>query len=433
VGGGAPRRTGGDGVSDERILATYLVETPGEVERVAEQLVGEQGVGRADRGRDGRALAPELRGTVAAIRPLAPAAGPTLSGPYEGRSGDWQRAEVDVAVPLAVTGTDLLNVVATLLGNVFELREACGLRLLDFSVPDALARALPGPSFGVEGTRATAGVHGRPLIGSIVKPSVGLTPRETADLVRELGLAGIDFVKDDELMTGPRSSPVSVRVREVGRALDEVAERTGRKPLFAFNVSSDDPDTMRRNHDAVVEAGGTCVMVSLNQVGLGAFMEFRRRCALPIHGHRNGWGMLTRSPGLGMDFRAYRKVWGLAGADQLHCNGFSNKFFEADESVARSIEACLEDVANGRVLPVLSSGQWGGQAPATYARTRTTDLLYLAGGGIQGHPGGLAAGVSAIRAAWDGAVAGETLEQTARAHPALAQSIETFGGRVGSA
>ena len=420
-------------MSAERILATYLVETPGEIERVAEQLVGEQAVGRRDRGHDGRELAPEFRGAVVAIRPLEPGGAPTLTGPYEGRTGEWQRAEVDLSIPLAVTGADLLNVVATLLGNVFELREASGLRLLDFSVPDGLARTLPGPSFGVAGTRATAGVRGRPLIGSIVKPSVGLTPRETAELVREMGLAGIDFVKDDELMAGPRSSPVSVRVREVQRAVDEVAQQTGRKPLFAYNVSSDDPDTMRRNVDAVVEAGGTCAMVSLNQVGLGAFMELRRRCPVPIHGHRNGWGLLTRSPGLGMDFRAYRKIWGLAGADQLHCNGFSNKFFESDESVARSIEACLEDVANGQVLPVLSSGQWGGQAPATYARTRTTDLLYLAGGGIQGHPGGLAAGVSAIRAAWEGAVAGETLEQTARAHPALAQSIETFGGRVGSA
>jgi ribulose-bisphosphate carboxylase large chain len=421
-------------MSGDRIVATYLLETPHEIERVAEKLVGEQAVGRDDRGHDGRALAPEFRGAVEAIRPLEPAAGPTLTGPYPEHAGAWNRAEVDVSVPLAVTGADLLNVVATLLGNVFELREVSGLRLLDFTVPAELERAYPGPTFGVAGTRELAGVQGRPLIGSIVKPSVGLTPQETGELVRSLGLAGIDFVKDDELLASPRVSPLSVRVREVCRAAEDVAEQTGRKPMFAFNVSSDDPDTMRRNHDAVVEAGGTAVMVSLNQVGLGAFIEFRRHCVLPIHGHRNGWGLLTRSPGLGMDFRAYKAIWRLAGADQLHCNGFSNKFFEADESVARSIEACLEDSGGHRsVLPVLSSGQWGGQAPATYARTRTIDLLYLAGGGIQGHPGGLAAGVAAIRAAWEAAVAGEPLATAAERVPALAQSIEKFGGSVGSA
>jgi 3-oxoisoapionate-4-phosphate transcarboxylase/hydrolase len=421
-------------MSEPRILATYLLETPLELERVAEGLIGEQGVGRADRGHDGRELATDFRGAVEAIRPLEPADGPTLEGCYPESASAWNRAEVDVSIPLAVTGVDLLNVVATLLGNVFELRGASGLRLLDFTVPDELERALPGPAFGVAGTRRLAGVEGRPLIGSIVKPSVGLTPRQTADVVRGLALAGIDFVKDDELMASPRSSPVSMRVREVSRAIDEVAEQTGRKAMFAFNVSSDDPDTMQRNHDAVVEAGGTCAMVSLNQVGLGAFLQFRRRCEVPIHGHRNGWGMLTRSPGLGMDFRAYKQIWRLAGVDQLHCNGFSNKFFESDESVARSIEACLEPSdRHGPILPVLSSGQWGGQAPATYARTRTTDLLYLAGGGIQGHPGGPSAGVEAIRAAWDGAVAGKTVEEMAQASPALAQSVEMFGGRVGSA
>ena len=79
-------------------------------------------------------------------------------------------------------------------------------------------------------------------------------------------------------------------------------------------------------------------------------------------------------------------------------------------------------------MPVAGSGQWGGQAPETYARTgRTVDLLYLCGGGIVGHPGGPDAGVRAVTQAWEAAVAGIPLADYAKRHPELAQSLKAFG------
>jgi ribulose-bisphosphate carboxylase large chain len=87
-----------------------------------------------------------------------------------------------------------------------------------------------------------------------------------------------------------------------------------------------------------------------------------------------------------------------------------------------------------RPLPVVCSGQWGGQAPETYERTgRTLDLMYLGGGGIHGHPGGPAAGVRAIRQAWMAAAAGIPLEQYGQDHPELAASLGKFGARLESA
>ena len=67
-------------------------------------------------------------------------------------------------------------------------------------------------------------------------------------------------------------------------------------------------DDMLRHHDEVLEAGGTCIMLSVNSVGLPGVAKVRRHSQLPIHGHRNGWGMLTRCPYLGIDFRAYQKL-----------------------------------------------------------------------------------------------------------------------------
>ena len=88
---------------------------------------------------------------------------------------------------------------------------------------------------------------------------------------------------------------------------------------------------MLRRHDAVEAAGGTCVMVSMNSIGLPAMAALRRESRLPMHGHRNGWGMFDRSPAIGMSYIAYQKFWRLAGIDHMHVNGLQNKFCESDE------------------------------------------------------------------------------------------------------
>ncbi len=131
---------------------------------------------------------------------------------------------------------------------------------------------------------------------------------------------------------------------------------------------------------------------------------------------------------LGIDFRAYQKLWRLAGVDHIHVNGLGNKFWESDDSVVRSIEACREPFLGGfEILPVLSSGQWGGQAFETWRRTHTVDLLYLAGGGILAHPDGPAGGVAAIRQAWEASVADRTLAEAMREHAELRHAVERFG------
>jgi ribulose-bisphosphate carboxylase large chain len=210
------------------------------------------------------------------------------------------------------------------------------------------------------------------------------------------------------------------------RVINDHADRTGKKVMYAFNIS-DDIDAMRRHHDIVLANGGTCVMASLNHVGLAGVMKLRQYSQLPIHGHRNGWGMLTRSPVLGIEFTAYQKIWRLAGVDHIHVNGLRNKFWEPDESVVRSIKACLTPMLGGYpVMPVVASGQTVRQPPDTYRLTGSTDFLYLAGGGMMAHPGGPAAGCRALRQAWDAAVAGVSLDEYAKRHEELRQALEAY-------
>src|SRR5690606_16162705 len=124
-----------------------------------------------------------------------------------------------------------------------------------------------GPQFGIRGTRKLIGVEGRPLIGTIIKPSVGLSPAETAILVKTLIEADIDFIKDDELMANPPHSPFEERVDAVLRVINDHAEATGKKVMYAFNIT-DELEAMHSHYDKVLRSGGTTVMMSLNSLGI---------------------------------------------------------------------------------------------------------------------------------------------------------------------
>jgi ribulose-bisphosphate carboxylase large chain len=410
-----------------RIRASYLIETGLDVQAAVDVMAGEQSSGTfvAIPGET-----PEVRARAGArvesIEELERVSSPSLPGAALAPDGSYTRARVELSWPLENLGPSLPNLVATVAGNLFELRQFSGLRLLDIKLPDAFASAYPGPAFGVEGTRRLAGVEARPLIGTIIKPSVGLDAAATAELVEELCAAGIDFIKDDELQADGPHCPFEARVKAVAPVLRRHADRAGRQVMFAFNVTGE-VDEMRRRHDIVLEAGGTCVMASLNSVGLTGFTALRRHAVLPIHAHRNGWGYLGRHPMLGWSYVAWQKLWRLAGADHMHVNGLDNKFCEDNDSVIASAKACLTPMFEAKpclAMPVFSSGQSVRQAAATYQALGSVDLIYAAGGGIMSHVQGAGAGVRSLRQAWDAAIAGVPAEAHAREHAELRAAME---------
>jgi ribulose-bisphosphate carboxylase large chain len=338
-------------------------------------------------------------------------------------------AKMTLSWPLETLGPSLPNLMATVAGNLFELRQVSGLRILDIRLPEEFAAAYHGPQFGIEGTRRLTGVHGRPLIGTIIKPSVGFNSEETASLVAQLCAAGIDFIKDDELQADGPACPFEQRVAAVMREIEASAQRTGKKAMYAFNLTGD-VEEMKRRHDVLLRHGATCLMASLNSVGLAGMIELRKFSQLPIHAHRNGWGYLSRHPMLGWSYVAWSKIWRLAGADHMHVNGLANKFSEPDESVIEAARSCLSPLFASKpctVLPVFSSGQTVRQVPGTYAALGSTDLLVTAGGGIVAHRGGPAAGVQAFHDAWDAELKGIPQPEYARTHSALREALEERG------
>lgn len=412
------------------IVVTYRIETPGSVEAMADKIASDQSTGTFV---PVPGETPELKARVAArvlaILPLADAI--TASWPEaEAGHGPIHRADVDIAFPLDAIGTDLSALMTIAVGGIFSIHGMTGLRVVDLKLPQEYRSAYPGPQFGLTGSRKLTGVYDRPIIGTIVKPALGLRPQETAELVGELIGSGVDFIKDDEKLMSPAYSPLSDRVAAIMPKILDHEQKTGKKVMYAFGISAIDPDEMMRNHDLVLEAGGNCAVVNINSIGMGGMAFLRKRSGLVLHAHRNGWDVLTRHPGIGFDFKVWQQFWRLLGVDQFQVNGIGVKYWEPDDSFVESFKAVTTPLFDQSdcALPVAGSGQWGGQAPETYRRTgRTTDLLYLCGGGIVSHPNGPAAGVRAVQQAWQAAVADIPLDTYAKDHPELAASIQKFG------
>lgn len=409
------------------VTATYIIETSLPLLHTAEVLAGEQSTGtfvRVERESDD--LRARFAAQVVDIEELPLTGASALPGSI-GDPADRQRARLRLRFPLDNFGPSLPNLLAAVAGNLFEIKELAAIRLVDLDLPSAFAERYAGPQFGIEGTRRLMNRPSGVMLGTIIKPSIGLSPDDLADVVGQLAVAGIDFIKDDELQgNGPRA-PLEARVKAVMPVLRRHADRTGRMPMYAFNIT-DDIGRLEANHDLVVGQGGTCVMACINMIGLAGLEFLRGHAEVPIHGHRAMLGAVARSEQVGISFRAWQKLARLSGADHLHTNGISNKFYESDAEVLASIEAVRTPLLGlTPTVPVLSSGQWGGLAHATFDAVRSTDLLVLSGGGIHGHPDGAAAGVASMRDAWASAESGESVDQAFAASEPLRRAAERFG------
>jgi ribulose-bisphosphate carboxylase large chain len=425
-------------MNSQSFSATYLIETPMDPARVAEVMAGEQSCGTFTRVQgETDELRARARARVESIELLDTVTAPSLPNAWLARQpggmpGTYQRARVRISFPVANVGANLATLAATVGGNLYDLGEVTGLRLESMELPANYRAQFELPQVGIAGTRQLTGVAQGPLVGTIIKPNVGLSPEQTAHLVAQLCAAGVDFIKDDEVCANPAHARVAQGVAAVLAVVRAHRDRTGRQVMVAFNIS-DETDAMRRHAELIEREEGTCVMASLNWCGFSAIQTLRRSTPLALHGHRNGYGALSRDPLLGMGFQAYQTLWRLAGVDHMHVHGLQGKFAQDDREVVDSARDCLASLTPGiddAVMPAFSSGQWAGTVPATWAAVRTDDLMFMSGGGILAHPDGPAAGVKSIRQAWQAVREGQPLDDFARNAPELQRALAFFGSRA---
>lgn len=332
---------------------------------------------------------------------------------------------VKIAYPEALFEKgNLPQLLSSVAGNIFSMKEAAFLRLEDLEFPVDYLQAFSGPAFGLGGVRNALGVFDRPVIGSIMKPKIGLTPEENAKLAYEVFRNGVDLVKDDENLTDLEINPFVSRLEAVMAWKRKAEKETGQKKIYAFNITAPMGEMLERA-ELVRNNGGLCVMVDLVVAGFSALQFLRQEEPdLIIHGHRAGHGLFDRYPRQGMSMYVLAKLARLAGVDQLHTGTVVGKMEGGEEEVVK-IDNFLRAEWQGLkpVFPVASGGLHPGLIPSLIEKLGP-DLIINFGGGIHGHPGGSAAGAQAVRLAVEAVMEELSLEKKAEDWPVLREALD---------
>lgn len=335
---------------------------------------------------------------------------------------------VKIAYPLQLFESGSIpNILSSVAGNVFGLRTLKNLRLNDVVFPRELILSFKGPKYGVKGIRKLLKVDDRPLVGTIIKPKLGLKTVDHAKVAYDAWVGGCDIVKDDENLGSQKFNPFEDRLVKTLESRDRAEEETGEKKVYMVNVTAE-TDEMLRRAEAVVNHGGEYAMIDILTCGFAALQTFRNQdFDLVIHAHRAGHAAFTKNPKHGISMRVVAKVARMIGVDQLHVGTVVGKMSETAEEVAENRDALTMEMAGLKpVLPVASGGLYPGLVPAL-VKFFGKDFVIQAGGGIHGHPDGTRDGAIAMRQAIDAAMHGVSLDAYSRKHKELKAALETWG------
>ncbi len=336
---------------------------------------------------------------------------------------------LQVAFPSQNTSDSFAMMLTALVGN--DVSTSLNLRLLDISMTPAALGRYQGPQQGVQGVRNFLEVKDRPLLLNMLKPSLGMHPEEAAQLFYEIGMGGVDIVKDDEVLSSVPVSGVVDRVRAFAPVIKRVFEETGNKMLYVPNVTAS-PKRMRENILGAISEGSHAIMINFVETGLDTLAdvseEFGKK--LMILGHYAGIGSMQSEQGGIAPAVVIGYLARLAGADMVMTMFAEKKdpsgYFNFIQTVQK------QKLALGRIKPVLNT-VGGGLSPLNVGKLIEEigkDLVLGVGGAIQGHPMGAREGAKAVRAAMSSAVAGIPLDTAAQDCPALKKAIEIWGAKA---
>ena len=330
---------------------------------------------------------------------------------------------IQVAYPMENFSTSMSAIETILFGNI----SASGMiRLIDVAFPKKFIEKFQGPKFGVEGMREVLGVKERPLLNAMIKPNIGWTPDEGAELFYNACKGGVDVIKDDELMLADSPfCPLEERVSKFMAMEKKVYEETGEHSLYAVNIS-DNTDKVKENAYRALEAGGNCLMVNVYTTGHDTLKMLADdpNINVPILAHVNFAGTMAASTYTGIAAPVIvGKLTRLAGGDfQINGHPFG-KFPVSHKVFYRCFKFFTQPWWNIKPRMYACSGGTTQLAVEKIIKEIGTDIMLAAGGGVHGHPNGSEEGAKSMRQAIDAAMQGIPVLEYAKDHGELARML----------
>ena len=334
------------------------------------------------------------------------------------------------------------SILSGIAGNIFGMKAVNGLRLEDIDFSNKVRNSFKGPKYGMEGVRRLLKIKDRPLIGTIVKPKVGLSSSGHAEYAYKAWKGGLDLVKSDENLTNQKFNKFQERCKKTIKMMEKAEKETGEKKLYVENVTAETKEMIRRAR-FIQDNGGNCAMIDIIVSGWSAFQSLRNEnLDLVIHCHRAGHGMFTENPKHGMSMLAVAKIARLIGGDNLHIGavfgkmrGGKNEVKVIEEEIQKQIVR-IYDIHKGLLkeewgnikpmFSVCSGGIHPGILPKLI-KTMGKDIIAQAGGGVSAHPLGVEAGAKAMRQALDASLENIDLKEYSKNHKELGLAIKRWG------
>ena len=336
-------------------------------------------------------------------------------------------SNVKIAYPLQLFESGSMpNILSSVAGNVFGLRALKNLRLNDILFPRELIRSFKGPKYGIKGIRKLLKVNDRPLVGTIIKPKLGLKTVDHAKVAYDAWVGGCDIVKDDENLGSQKFNPFEDRLGKTLESEIRAEGETGEKKVYMVNMTAETNEMLKRA-EAVVSHGGEYVMIDILTCGYAALQTFRNQ-DFTLSFTRTGLVTRRSLRTLSMEFQCvlWPKLQGHWVLISFTWELLSEKCPKRRKKWENRDALTMEMGGLKPVLPVASGGLHPGLVPAL-VKLFGKDFVIQAGGGIHGHPKGTIAGAIAMRQAVDAAMHGVSLDAYARKHKELEAALETWG------
>ena len=359
---------------------------------------------------------------------------------------DIKKSLVWIAYPWRIfdRGGNIQNIFTFIVGNVLGMKEVSALKLLDIWFPQAMLKKYDGPSYTLDDMRKYLGVYDRPILGTIIKPKIGLKDDEYGKVCYNFWVGGGDFVKNDEPQADQDFCAFEKMVKNVKKAMDEAVKETKRKKVHSFNISAADFDTMIKRCEIIrkagFEKGSYAFLIDGITAGWMAVQTLRRKYPNTfIHFHRAAHGAFTREENVfGFTVLVLSKFGRLAGASGIHTGtaGVGKMAGTPGEDVV-SAHNILYSNAKGhyfeqswkgmkKCTPIVSGGLNPTLLKPFIDVMGTMDFITTMGAGVHAHPWGTEAGARALVQACEAYKKKISILNYAKTHRELAEAIRFF-------
>jgi len=264
-------------------------------------------------------------------------------------------------------------------------------RVVDLEIhPQTIDTHFNKPRYGIGGMRAYTGCFGKPFFGGIIKPKTGVTPHQLLDMVKELVDGGVNFIKEDEILSNPDICRLEDRVSLIS---DYISDKS---VVYTFCINSDPLHVLDRAR-FVASNGGTGVHVNVWS-GLGVYKSIRDLdLDLFIHYQKSGDKVITHKKNpFGIEWTVLCQLAAISGVDTIHAGMWGGYLSDPEDEIT----AYMKVLRSGNVVPALSCGMTAELIPPIVEKFGV-DWMANVGGAIHGHPDGTLAGAQKIRRAID--------------------------------